>query len=63
MKDRNEEKRVPSSYLEILASTPSRMATNWEMKQRAGFINTLGAKQVDESAAGLAFIVSSNAGM
>lgn len=30
MNERNEENRVPSSYLEILASTPSRMATNWQ---------------------------------
>lgn len=29
VKERKEEKRVPSSYLEILASTPSRMTTNW----------------------------------
>lgn len=31
--ERNEEKRVPSSYLEILANTPSRMATNWEIRE------------------------------
>lgn len=31
--ERKEEKRVPSSYLEILASTPSRMATNWGTEQ------------------------------
>lgn len=28
--DRKEEKSVPSSYLEILANTLSRMTTNWE---------------------------------
>lgn len=30
VKDKNEEKRVPSSYLEIFANTLSRMTTNWE---------------------------------
>lgn len=34
MKDRNEEKRVPSSYLEIFANTPSRIATNWEKQTK-----------------------------
>lgn len=29
MKERKEEKRVPSSYLESLASTLSKMTTNW----------------------------------
>lgn len=38
MNERNEEKRVPSSYLEILASTPSNMATNWKTR---GIMNNL----------------------
>lgn len=30
VKDRKEEKSVPSSYLESLANTLSKMTTNWE---------------------------------
>lgn len=40
MKDRNEEKRVPSSYLEIFANTPSRIATNWEKTDKSWQVKT-----------------------
>lgn len=39
VKERNEEKRVPSSYLEILANTPSRMATNWETEEDSFWVS------------------------
>lgn len=35
VKDRKEEKSVPSSYLESLANTLSRMTTNWRREKKS----------------------------